>query len=213
MLFERRVADMHERVRPAALSQPEVREQIIDAAERLFRDRGYLKVTVKDIADELGMSAANVYRFFDSKATLRESLAERLTRQIETSCAEVADRPGKACERLAAMICENHRMTRDRLMSAANVFEMLDVAMRENWHVAVDHVERMRIMIRNLIEEGVREGDFKVNDVDCAAQMVSYCMVAFIDPAKVVRHFANDNMSQIGRMTCFILGALRSGSV
>ena len=44
-----------------------VREQILVTAERLFREIGYQKTTVADIAKALRMSPANVYRFFDSK--------------------------------------------------------------------------------------------------------------------------------------------------
>ena len=40
---------------------------ILATAERLFRDVGYLKTTVADIAKTLKMSPANIYRFFDSK--------------------------------------------------------------------------------------------------------------------------------------------------
>ena len=39
-------------------------------AERLFREIGYQKTTVADIAKELRMSPANVYRFFDSKKAI-----------------------------------------------------------------------------------------------------------------------------------------------
>ncbi|MGO6907884.1 helix-turn-helix domain-containing protein, partial [Rhizobium ruizarguesonis] len=38
--------------------------RILDAAERLFRHYGYSKTTVADIARDLGMSPANIYRFF-----------------------------------------------------------------------------------------------------------------------------------------------------
>ena len=43
------------------------RERILVVAERLFREIGYQKTTVADIAKVLRMSPANVYRFFDSK--------------------------------------------------------------------------------------------------------------------------------------------------
>src|SRR4051794_12252262 len=41
-------------------------KRILDEAERLFRHYGYSKTTVADIARELGMSPANIYRFYAS---------------------------------------------------------------------------------------------------------------------------------------------------
>ena len=47
--------------------EPDTHERILVVAERLFREIGYQKTTVADIAKVLRMSPANVYRFFDSK--------------------------------------------------------------------------------------------------------------------------------------------------
>src|ERR1700681_1014603 len=47
--------------------EADTRERILVVAERLFREIGYQKTTVADIAKLLRMSPANVYRFFDSK--------------------------------------------------------------------------------------------------------------------------------------------------
>ena len=42
----------------------EVRARILEVEEEHFRRVGYHKTSVADIACELGMSPANVYRFF-----------------------------------------------------------------------------------------------------------------------------------------------------
>src|ERR1700704_5814429 len=47
--------------------EADTRARILVVAERLFREIGYQKTTVADIAKMLRMSPANVYRFFDSK--------------------------------------------------------------------------------------------------------------------------------------------------
>ncbi len=53
------------------------RERILTAAEELLRRHGPAKTTVADVARALGMSHANVYRHFASKAELRDVVAER----------------------------------------------------------------------------------------------------------------------------------------
>ena len=45
----------------------DTRARIIETADAMFRRLGYAKTAVADIAGELGMSPANVYRFFASK--------------------------------------------------------------------------------------------------------------------------------------------------
>ena len=63
--------------------EPDTRERILVVAERLFRQIGYQKTTVADIAKELRMSPANVYRFFDSKKSIHEGVARVLMGEVE----------------------------------------------------------------------------------------------------------------------------------
>ena len=48
--------------------EKDIRKLIVAAAERLFRQIGYQKTTVIDIAHELHMSPTNIYRFFAAKS-------------------------------------------------------------------------------------------------------------------------------------------------
>ncbi len=73
--------------------ETDTRERILVVAERLFRQIGYQKTTVADIAKELRMSPANVYRFFDSKKAIHEGVARSPDgRRSRTWC--MPSRPG-----------------------------------------------------------------------------------------------------------------------
>ena len=52
-------------------TETDVRERVLVTAERLFREIGYQKTTVADIARVLRMSPANVYRFLTAKLNQR----------------------------------------------------------------------------------------------------------------------------------------------
>jgi len=59
------------------------RSQILDAALRCFAQMGYHAATMEDIAGAAGLSAANLYRHFSSKADLVEAIAvERHRREV-----------------------------------------------------------------------------------------------------------------------------------
>src|SRR3954451_6646117 len=101
----------------AAVSPREldVRARILETAEALFREIGYQKTTVADIAKTLKMSPANVYRFFDSKKAINEAVVERLIGEVEALISAIADAPGsRAADRLTAVIEALHRDTHER---------------------------------------------------------------------------------------------------
>jgi len=62
------------RTRPA---DAERRQLILEAAERAFVRNGFHATTMQGIADEVAMSAGNLYRYFPSKETIVEGLCER----------------------------------------------------------------------------------------------------------------------------------------
>lgn len=61
------------------------REQIIDAAMRVFAQRGFSKATNRDVAREAGITPGLIYYYFESKeALLKTVLEERSPLQITT---------------------------------------------------------------------------------------------------------------------------------
>ena len=84
--------------------ESDTRERILEVAERLFREIGYQKTTVADIAKLLRMSPANVYRFFDSKKAIHEGVARSLMGEVELEAQRIADTPGPAAPRLRELL-------------------------------------------------------------------------------------------------------------
>ena len=56
--------------------------QILDAAKRCFRNRGFHQTTLRDIAHEFGMSVGHIYNYFESKEAIIEALVEMQTARL-----------------------------------------------------------------------------------------------------------------------------------
>src|SRR5579883_3283866 len=121
--------------------EPDTRERILVVAERLFRQIGYQKTTVADIAKELRMSPANVYRFFDSKKAIHEGVARGLMGEVEEAAQAIEKSPGPAAVRLRELITTVHRMNTERYVGDAKLHEMVEIAMEESWEVCVAHIQ------------------------------------------------------------------------
>ncbi len=200
-------------LRAAAQSQPELYQSILDCAETLFHTLGYQKVTVGDIAKTLKMSPANIYRFFSSKAQLRESLAARLTSELEGACVKAMQSSGTPSERLTRMIVTHHQMTVERFIANSNVLEMLSDAMRENWSVVQSHMERTCSLFEAVIEDGVKAGEFSVSDRKLAARLVLNSIAVYIDPSEILLQQGAIPDGEVEAMCRFIVGALASGNI
>lgn len=189
---------------------PSTRCRILSTAARFFQEIGYQKTTVADIAKTLGMSPANVYRFFDSKKAINEAVVERLTGEVEAMIAAVADRPGPAADRLRAIIHALHRDSAERITANPRMHEMVEAAMTESWGVCHHHVDRITAVMERVIAEGVRTGEFRVADPAQAARYVQTAILRYCHPVLIVR-CPGDIAPPLDGMIDFLLAGLRGG--
>jgi AcrR family transcriptional regulator len=193
--------------------ETDTRERILVVAERLFRQIGYQKTTVGDIAKELRMSPANVYRFFDSKKAIHEGVARGLMGGVEDAAQIIAARRGPAALRLRELLTTIHRMNSERYVDDSKLHEMVEIAMQESWEVCVAHMERITKTIAAVIAEGATSGEFEVDDVADTAMCVCTAMMRFFHP-QMIAQCANKPGPSLEQMIDFVLAGLapRRGS-
>jgi len=127
--------------RKPRLSEAARRDQLIDAAEAVFLDKGFHAATMDDIARQAGMSKKTLYQIFPAKAALFEALL--LSRIVGfTMALEEDDRPPRAVltdllERVVAQALTERQVAILRLMitespRSPEIAEALDRLQREH---------------------------------------------------------------------------------
>ena len=187
--------------------ETDTRERILVVAERLFRQIGYQKTTVADIAKELRMSPANVYRFFDSKKAIHEGVARGLMGGVEQAAQAIATARGPAASRLRELMTTVHRMNTERYVVDSKLHEMVEIAMEESWEVCVAHMERITETIGSVIAESAASGEFEVADVRLTAMCACTAMMRFFHP-QMIAQCANKPGPEIDQMIDFVLAGL-----
>jgi AcrR family transcriptional regulator len=185
----------------------DTRERILVVAERLFREIGYQKTTVADIAKELRMSPANVYRFFDSKKAIHEGVARRLMGEVEDAAHAIVFRPGPAAGRLRELLTTVHRMNSERYVGDSKLHEMVAIAMEESWQVCVAHMQIITESIVGIIAQGAASGEFEVPDVPVAAGCTCTAMMRFFHP-QMIAQCATKPGPSIDQMIDFVIAGL-----
>jgi AcrR family transcriptional regulator len=187
--------------------EPDTRERILVVAERLFREIGYQKTTVADIAKVLRMSPANVYRFFDSKKAINEGVARSLVGGVEDAAQAIAAGPGPAASRLRELLTTVHRMNCERYVGDSKLHEMVEVAMEESWEVCVAHMQRITETIGAVIAEGAASGEFEAPDVPLAAMCACTAMMRYFHP-QMIAQSADKPGPSLDQMIDFVLAGL-----
>jgi AcrR family transcriptional regulator len=188
-------------------TETDVRERILVTAERLFREIGYQKTTVADIAKALRMSSANVYRFFDSKKSINAGVARRLMGEVEHASQVIATRPRVATERLRELLETVYRMNSDRYTGDSKMHEMVAAAMEENWDVCTAHIDCIVGITASVIADGVASGEFRTSNVGVAALCTCTAMMRFFHP-QLIAEFADKPSPALSQMIDFVIAGL-----
>src|SRR6202008_2849304 len=132
----------------------DTRARIVETAEALFRRLGYAKTAVADIAAELGMSPANIYRFFPSKNAIVEAICERCLSELEAKAWAVVRSKASASERIEQLFLEILPYHKENLLEEQKVHDIVLLAMELNWEAIQAHKTTLGNMLELILRDG-----------------------------------------------------------
>lgn len=150
-----------------------IRARILDAAEVRFRQFGYNKTTMAEIAADCDMSAANLYRYFENKLDIGANLSDRCLAEEErrlrtiTECKDLSS----AAQLEQFILAVLHR-THELWSEQPRISEMVEAITGQRKALVVRHMESKQSMLRRLLEHGNRSGEFAVMDPGATAEAI-----------------------------------------
>lgn len=109
------------------------REEILDAASRVFGERGYHATTVADLIRAAGVSRGTFYLYFQSREAVLHELLDRLIVRLTAAVSPVRPDQGQAMrdlyanvERLVRELYDNRHLTRLLFREAVGLDAQVD---------------------------------------------------------------------------------------
>jgi TetR/AcrR family transcriptional regulator, cholesterol catabolism regulator len=148
-----------------ALSNLSRKEQVIRRAAELFREKGYVASSMRDLAQKMGIEAASLYSHIRSKEEILQSLCFDMAAEFRKSLEEVEKQNISASEKLRKGIIGHVQvMARDLTASAVFMNEHRHLSqpfLRDFLLLRINYINRFK----SIIEEGMNLGEFK-NTID-----------------------------------------------
>jgi AcrR family transcriptional regulator len=152
---------------------PERMLQILTAAARLFATQGYDGTSMRDIAQECGISKATLYHYFPDKDSIIRPMAMGMTKSIYMHVAGTDDSTRPPLERLRTFMVETatfFEKFRWAWIAGSTIFwndpQVRRRKQRLEWR------DRYEGLLREIIREGIRRGDIQEVDVALAGRLV-----------------------------------------
>ena len=151
------------------------REAFVEAAQRLMQARGWERVSIQDVIDEVEASRGAFYHYFDSKQALLEAVIDRMVEAGLTEAAPVVeDRSLSAPVKLQRVF---GAIGRWKTAQKALVLRLLEVWLSDHNAIVREHFRRRMVgrlsdMLEPIVEQGVREGEFHVDSAPETARVI-----------------------------------------
>ncbi|MBP0448281.1 TetR family transcriptional regulator [Kitasatospora sp. RG8] len=185
-------------------------EQILSATEDVLRRFGPAKATVVDVARTLGVSHSSVYRFFPSKAALREAVTQRWLDQAHHDLQSIAATPGPAVDRLHRWLETLFAAKRSKALDDPQLFATYMTLVSENSSTVEKHIDTLIGQIGRIVQDGVGSGEFRPAETASTARAVFEATAHFHDPA-YAPEWADPNAGErFEALWTLILGGLRA---
>jgi AcrR family transcriptional regulator len=151
------------------------RNEILDVALQLVYSKGYEKMTIQDILDQLHMSKGAFYHYFDSKVAVLEAVIERMaTEQVKPMFLSIVQDPQlPALEKLHQyfyMSTSWKTSNRAFLMDLMQVWYSDENALTRQKMLATT-IENTGPFFTEIIKQGVQEGTFSTPYPEVASEV------------------------------------------
>jgi AcrR family transcriptional regulator len=149
----------------------DVRDLILDAAERLLGRYGYAKMTIDDLAREVGIGKGTIYLHFPSKEEVVLSRVDRLVERLVGELRTIAQSRRSAPERLRQMLVTRVLFRFDAARHYAESIDVMLASIRGGLLARREkHFLLEATVLAEVLEEGRRERVLSFRDSTAVAE-------------------------------------------
>jgi AcrR family transcriptional regulator len=146
------------------------RDDILDAAAQVFRQKGYHGASMQDVASAVNLQKASLYHHVASKQDILLALLDRALALLSEHIAGISNGVLLPEEKLRAMICAYlGDISTNSDLASVLLFEHRSLDKKAHAR-HVPQRDKFEALWRNVLDEGVREGTFQFTDTGLAVR-------------------------------------------
>jgi AcrR family transcriptional regulator len=162
-------------------------QQILEIARQRFLHYGIAKTTMRDIANDLGISVSNLYLYFANKRDIVFAIAMECRQQQEQFLEGILqDSSHSPDEKLRTFLINKFCFIRSFCEESPHGKELLAFLVQEFPHMPEEWQERFEASIRLILSQGETQGVFHITDIPNAARLIRIATGLYYLPPYVI---------------------------
>jgi AcrR family transcriptional regulator len=165
------------------IDKQDTAELILKAAVNRFSEYGYNKTTMAEIAEDAGMSAANIYRYYKSKEEIAAACAKNnMCDKTDVLKEIVRDTKLNASEKLEKFVLATLQLSQEAALENRKIEEICSEITKSRPDLIHEKVNNTKTLLVEILSYGNQTGEFNVDDVMDTATAINAMLVVFDVP-------------------------------
>ncbi len=156
------------------------RKQIVIAAVRLFSQKGFYKTTIKELADEAGISHGNIYDYVGSKEDILFLIHEFMCELEEASLRRSLTSGGNSLEHLSRIIRSQFNVMYEWSDTLKLIYRDAHVLKRSLLKKLLQTERGHLSIVENVIREGIKNEKLRPVNVRAVANLIDSMVATWI---------------------------------
>jgi AcrR family transcriptional regulator len=156
---------------------------ILEAAINRFSEYGYNKTTMVEIAEDTGMSAANIYRYFKNKEEIAAACAKNcMCERTDILKSVIRDTNLTATGKLEKYILSTLHVSQQMALENRKIDEIITEITKNRPNLVHEKINNENTLIMEILSYGNQTGEFNVDNITETASAIHSMLVLFDVP-------------------------------
>jgi len=194
----------------AGLSDDQIKKSILDAADKRFRAFGFKKTAMAEIAEDLGMSTSNLYRYFPSKLNIAEAFALHCFEEKEAELRLLLEQTlDSAADSLVVYAKGLLHYNFDQLNTYPAINDMIMALCETNSEIVNKKREGELSILKVILQKGQEQKCWDIDNINETGLAIMASLVMFSTPT-FMRHQTLEQLEKrLSNLLCLIVTGLK----
>ncbi|AYV55410.1 TetR/AcrR family transcriptional regulator [Leptospira kmetyi] len=192
------------------LTPEELYNKALDSTEEEIRKNGVERLKLTDIARELKVSHAALYKFFSDKQSLLDEVSKRWLDRIDRELEKISKKDAPVEAILSEWFMTLHLMKREKVLSDPRLFNAFNLSAEKTRPFVVSHLTHMDVLLTELVDKGISSGIFFCSNAKEGARILFEGTASFHHPRLVLESIDQDRREALNALLKTLISGLKT---
>ena len=189
------------------LTKDQLKDRLIGLTEKKIRDEGFKRLKLTQLANDLGISHAALYKHVSGREALLDLVSEKWLLEIDSRLKEISQEAIEAYDLLLKWFGTYHQLKRGKVQKDPEIYKTFNLAVEKKKDFVQTHLDELNDQLAHIVRRGKDVGMYSQLSTRATVKLLMDSTTSFHHPVLVAEQQDRDRGGELERL----LGTLVRG--